>query len=536
MTARKLQKTAHQKKLQRAVIYCRVSSKRQSTEGSGLESQEHRCRDYAASKGYVVDAVFPDDVSGGGDFIKRPGMVALLAYLDAMPNENYIVIFDDLKRYARDTEFHLKLRRIMAERGATRECLNFNFEDTPEGKFIETMLAAQGELEREQNGRQVVQKMKARLEQGFWVFGAPVGYRYGKSKFGGKQLFRDEPVASIIQEALEGYAAGRFQTQAEVKRFLDCHPLYPKDKNGVVHNTRVAELLTRPTYAGYIEAPNWGISLRKGHHEPVISYQTFLKIQDRIKQGAYAPARKNINADFPLRGFVICSDCETPLRSCWSRGKRQHHPYYLCQNKTCSSYGKSIRRSDMEGQFETILQRMQPTPSLLQILKTMIEHAWAQRAAQAKNWKACMHKELQKLDAQIDTFLDRIVESDNQTTIKAYERKVSELQKQKLSMADKIENGMQTSKPFEEVLEHATSFLANPYMLWKSGNLELQKLVIKLAFTARLPYCRINGYRTPKTSLPFKMLASISNAKKGLVELSGIEPLTSCMPCKRSPS
>ena len=117
----------------KALIYCRVSSKKQSREGSGLEGQEYRCRQYAEAKGYTVEAVFPDDVSGGGDFMKRPGMVALLAYMDARADERFVVVFDDLKRYARDVEFHLRLRRIMQERGAARECLNFNFEDTPEG-------------------------------------------------------------------------------------------------------------------------------------------------------------------------------------------------------------------------------------------------------------------------------------------------------------------------------------------------------------------------------------------------------------------
>lgn len=99
----------------------------------------------------------------------------------------------------------IRLRAKLALYGATRECLNFKFEDTPEGKFIETVIAAQGELEREQNGRQVVQKMKARLERGYWVFQAPVGYRYGKGEGGGRALVRDEPLASIIREALEGY-------------------------------------------------------------------------------------------------------------------------------------------------------------------------------------------------------------------------------------------------------------------------------------------------------------------------------------------
>ena len=205
-----------------------------------------------AAQGYRVEAVFPDDVSGGGDFMKRPGMVALLSYLDAQKSgqdadEGYVVIFDDLKRFARDTEFHLKLRKAFQARDARVECLNFKFEDTPEGKFIETILAAQGALEREQNGRQVVQKMRARLQGGYWVFKAPVGYRYDKHPIHGKLLVRDEPMATQITEALEGYASGRFDSQAEVKRFLESQPEFPKTAKGTVRQTEVTDILTRPT-------------------------------------------------------------------------------------------------------------------------------------------------------------------------------------------------------------------------------------------------------------------------------------------------
>ena len=216
------------KKPDAALIYCRVSSKKQDDEGSGLESQEHRCRERAHQLGCEVEAIFPDTMTGEGDYMKRPGMVALLAYLGAQTEKTYVVIFDDLKRFARDVEFYRKLRRILKQHGALVNCLNFKIEDTPEGKFIETIIAAQGELEREQNARQVVQKMKARVEQGFWVFRAPVGYEYIKAKGGGKELILNEPLASIVKEALEGYACGRFQTQAEVKRFLESQPDFPK--------------------------------------------------------------------------------------------------------------------------------------------------------------------------------------------------------------------------------------------------------------------------------------------------------------------
>lgn len=207
-----------------AVIYCRVSSAAQAIHGHGLESQESRCRQYALEKGYEVEAVFPDDVSGGGDFMKRPGMVALLSYLDAQADKRYVVIFDDLKRFARDTEFHIKLRSAFELRKARVACLNFKFDDSPEGRFIETILAAQGELERQQNGRQVLQKMQERMKKGYWTFRPPVGYVVAKVPGHGKLLVKREPQASIVREALEGFASGRFETQSEVKRFFFYNP------------------------------------------------------------------------------------------------------------------------------------------------------------------------------------------------------------------------------------------------------------------------------------------------------------------------
>lgn len=145
-------------KPQQALIYCRVSDTKQTIEGSGLQSQQHRCEQHALEKGYVVDKVFHDDVTGGGDFMKRRGMVALLSYLKRHQKTDYVVIFDDLKRLARDTMAHWQLRYAMMDVGATVECLNFKFEDTPEGEFIETLFAAQGQLERKQIGRKPSKK------------------------------------------------------------------------------------------------------------------------------------------------------------------------------------------------------------------------------------------------------------------------------------------------------------------------------------------------------------------------------------------
>lgn len=151
----------------KAVVYCRVSSLNQVRDGSGLASQEQRCCEYARKLGLEVVRVFTDNRTGEGDFLKRPGMRELLSFVGRRKKEKYVVIFDDLKRIARDTMHHWRLREALASRNALLRCLNHAFDDTPEGRFFETLLAAQGQLEREQQGRQTNQKMQARLESGY---------------------------------------------------------------------------------------------------------------------------------------------------------------------------------------------------------------------------------------------------------------------------------------------------------------------------------------------------------------------------------
>ena len=509
-----------------AVIYCRVSSRKQKTEGSGLESQESRCRDYAENKGYDVEAVFPDDITGAGDFMNRPGMVNLLRYLDAQKSRNYVVIFDDLKRFARDTEFHIKLRREFDKRGATIECLNFKFENSPEGRFIETILAAQGELERKQNGRQTIQKMQARMAAGYWCFHAPIGYRYARDKTHGKILIRDEPAASVIVEAFEGYASGRFQNQAEIKRFFEAHPGFPKGSSKYVTQQRVTEILTNPLYAGYFSKENWGFNMVQGQHEALISHATFQQVQDRRAGAAKAPARKDIHADFPLRGFISCGCCGAALTACWSKGRSKKYPYYLCDSKVCASYRKSIKRDRIEGDFEALLRRMQPAANLFALAFEMFRDLWDQRLAQVGEERRSLERQISQLERKSTQLLDRLIDTDSATLIKAYESRLEEMNAQKRFLGDQLAKIGVLQPGFKEIYRTAFDFLANPWKLWASERLEDKRAVLKLVFADRLHYDRETGYRTAKTTLPFKALADFSNNESEMVPPHGLEPRT----------
>lgn len=499
----------------KALIYCRVSSRNQEEDGHGLESQETRCRQYAEARGYEVAALFPDTITGGIDFMKRPGMVALLSFIDAQPNERFVVIFDDLKRFARNTRFHLDLRDAFRARGATIECLNFKFEETPEGKFFETIVAAQGELEREQNGRQVAQKMRARMESGYWVHDAPIGMRYQTIKGRGKTLIPNPPFDGIIREAFEGYANGRFGSQAEVKRFFESFPDFPRNKHGEVKQQRVTDILKQTLYAGYICSERYGLHWLKGQHEPLISVETFQKVQDRRAGAAKAPKRANIGADFALRGVVCCDGCGVPLRSSWVKGKYKHYAYYLCQTKTCEAYGKSIPRDQIEGEVGEIIKALQPTEELFQMAGAMFRVAWDARRTHALDAIQTGKQQVRDITRQIDTLLERILGATSPTIIQTYEAKIGDLERAKAIATDQLAKHTEPKGAFEEKLELSLQFLANPWKLWESGQTTLRRMVLKLAFADRLRYCRIEGTRTPQISLPFRALGALDGVDLG---------------------
>lgn len=336
-----------------AVIYCRVSSAKQTTRGDGLSSQETRCREFAKYRSYDVAQVFKDDVSGG--VVGRPGMKAMLAHLRANRKRQHVVIIDDISRLARGLEAHLKLRAEIASAGGVLESPSVEFGEDSDSQLVEHLLASVSQHQRQKNGEQTMNRMRSRALNGYWVFQAPVGYEYVRAPGGGKMLAPKEPLASIIREALEGYASGRLDCRAAVKRFLEAHPEFPTCSRGVVLDQRVYELLTQPLYAGYLQIPRWDIGLRKAQHQALIDLDTYNRIQERLTGSLRAPSRVDVTADFPLRGFIACDDCGYPMTANWSKGARASYPYYLCRQRDCSSRGKSVARAKIEEAFERLI-------------------------------------------------------------------------------------------------------------------------------------------------------------------------------------
>lgn len=192
----------------KAVIYCRVSDTSQDTDDThGLQSQEIRLREYAARKGYDVIATFHDDISG--KHARRPALTALLNMIKR-PKNTTIVLIDDTTRLARSPRAHLKIRDDIAAVALRLESPTKVYRDDPEEDVEEMIEAVFSGYHRRQNAIQTRNRMRSRFLAGYWCLKPMVGYKSEKVEGHGKMLVRDEPAATVVAEALEGYASGRF--------------------------------------------------------------------------------------------------------------------------------------------------------------------------------------------------------------------------------------------------------------------------------------------------------------------------------------
>ena len=83
---------------------------------------------------------------------------------------------------------------------------------------------------------------------------------------------------------------------------------------------------------------------------------------------------------------------------------------------------------------------------------------------------------------------------------------LDELEKKKRLLMAQAQNTKPVYKSFEEMFEHPLSYLSKPLKLWDSGGFAWKRLILKLTFSEPLHYDKETGYRTPKTTLPFKLL------------------------------
>ncbi len=451
-------------------------------------------------------------------------MKQLIEYLDANPHKKFVIVFDDLSRFARDIQFHIQLKALLLSKGAILECLNFKFENTPESELAENIFATFAQYHRTNNRRQVIQKQQARLLSGYRPFHAVLGYTKIKNALHGR-LDTPNDKASFVKEVLEGFANKRFIHKIDVAMFLQ--------NNGVVKNKQKPEkaiktidkLLRNVFYAGYIEYLPWNVNRRIGHHEPVISIETYNQIQRRLSAKDTTYTRQDIREDFELRGLVNCAYCGHKYTGAPSTSKTgDKHNYYKCNNQDCSFYGKSIPVNNVHDKFYELISKIKANKNTMNLAMKVFEDSWQSEMSQKSLSNDTLASQKAEVEYNLDKFSLDAVRTDNATIKKQYEKQVDKLGKELETIENILSAKVDYQMPCRTSREQVKKALENPYSVWKGYKVHQKQRFYNFIFDGNLTYDKVLGYRTPEYTLPITLFREIDGTEPTKVEMAGVEP------------
>lgn len=228
----------------RAAIYIRVSSEDQARHGYSLESQRVACRAKAAALG-ATDIVECADEGVSGSILDRPGLTQL-RHLVRHHDIDLVVIYDP-DRFARRLSHQLLVTEEIEKASVALEFINFDWQDTPEGKLFYSMRGAISEYEREKIRMRTMAGRTQKARSGKLPFCmAPYGYHYDGEH---AQLTVFEPEAAVVRRMFSDLV-GRVAGLNGIAKCLTAEGIPTRSGRPVWHRQVVRQIIMNSVYMG----------------------------------------------------------------------------------------------------------------------------------------------------------------------------------------------------------------------------------------------------------------------------------------------
>jgi len=378
-----------------------------------------------------------------------------------------------LNRFSRNTADHHGIRALLVGLGIRLHSATERIDDSPMGRFMETMLSGMAQWDNDVRAERTVVGMKEALKQGRWVWRAPLGYENGRSRLR-PSLTPDPVVAPLIRQAFELYA-NHGRDRRSLLRSLDALGLRARTGRSLTAQS-LHNLLRNPVYAGRIRSSMGDEQL--GDFEPLVSESLFLRVQSRLSgRGKDAEAKHRDNPNFPLRRFVKCGLCRTPLTGSSPRGRGKNYAYYTCR-KGCP--GISVPKAVLETQFFGLLESLQPKAEYLKLFRAVVLDCWKGELNAAHDIVARLNVRVEVLEQQIRDYHHALVVEksiDSEGFKEMLGRTRSELTVAKVERSEaQIEEA-----DVEGILAFAEHVIGNAAALWMNAS-ATDRLALQRAF------------------------------------------------------
>jgi len=463
--------------METAIAYIRVSDSRQVIDGNSLATQERQVREYAQSRGYLLDRVFVEP----GESAKtenRPVLQELLQFCVEQRGQVQTLIVPKIDRLARNAYDYTGLKLRLAKSDVRLESVGERLENNPVGRFTESILASVAQFDNEIRAERCRGGMVQAVMEGRWVWPAPLGFR--NIRFNSKATIEPDPATAPAVVELFCRLAGGSQPR-EAREWL----LQQGVKLG---RSQFFRLIRNPAYIGTIEAFGQ-TNIAVPPFVPLVSRAVFRQAQAAIQPRLFPKTIRRDNPDFPLRGTLRC-ECGAFLTAGWAHGRSKRYAHYRC--KSC--HGVNLRREIVHAAFCDELRALEPNPEHLdRLCERILAHCRQdERSLERRRQRVVRQIEsLSKLQKGIATknALGVIPDDLAKEQIKEIEDELAELDLKQANLA-------RPKDDLDEAILFAKGFLGNLADWWSAAGVVNQKRLQRFVFPNGLTVGRDGASRT----------------------------------------
>ena len=339
----------------RYCLYARKSTEQEDKQALSIESQVKEMQALAEKEGLEIVEI-KREAHSSKEVGQRPVYNELIAEIRAGKFTGILAWAPDrLSRNAGDLGAVVDLM----DQGLLKEIRTYGqkFTNNPNEKFLLMILGSQAKLENDNKVVNVKRGLRARVEMGFWPSVPPTGYSSNPDRNKKCQVVVDERRAPIVKQMFEKVAydgwSGRmlFKWLHEDVRFKS---RYGKS----ITLSNIYLILKNPFYYGEFEYPRGSGQWYKGKHDPIITKDLYLQVQNQMTSDNIVRGQ---DKEFAFTKMLTCGLCGSGITACEKFKKQQNgnthrYVYYGCtrfKDKLCPY--KYIREEDLIEQMADIL-------------------------------------------------------------------------------------------------------------------------------------------------------------------------------------
>jgi site-specific DNA recombinase len=353
---------------------------------------------------------------------------------------------------------------------------------------MEAITDVMNEVQVRMNGEDVRVKMAHKVEQGGSVGRAKLGYLNVRKDYGGRLVNTidvDPERAPLVAWAFEQYATGEYSI-SQLRSLMEEQGLTtrpsPSRPSNPVSNSRLAGILRDPYYTGVIRYRD---KLYAGRHEPLISKETFLKVQEILDQRRRQGDRDITHFHY-MKGIIYCGECYDAARTSRllysrSNGNGGTYEYFICtakQRRVCST--PAIRVDLMEARIAATVAGELMTAEALDDIRELIAAAINDLLRSDREAKAQLRRQLDKLEAQEERLIE--LAANSTMPIAKVRTKLERTTLQKEAVTEKLNSTVERLNYGAEMALAYIELLRNPGQLYQGADSLVRRELLTALF------------------------------------------------------